>query len=219
MLRFLVLALVLINGVYFAWSQDLLQVYGFAPAQQTEPQRLVEQIKPEALRRLTSQELRLAEAAAPVAGQPGVCLQVGLFDEPQSELLRATLASSLPVDAWQLETAVEPARWIVYLGKYASAQMLVQKRSELAGLNVRVEPLSNPALQFGLSLGSFETQAAADAELVALRERGVRTARVLQERAELRGMLLRLPAADDTLRARLDELRPVLAGKVWRPCQ
>ena len=218
MLRSLVLALVLINGVYFAWSQGLLQVYGFAPAQQTEPQRLGEQIKPEALRRLTSQELRLAEAA-PVAGQPGVCLQAGLFDEPQSELLRATLASALPVDAWQLDAAVEPARWIVYLGKYASAQMLVQKRSELAALNVRVEPLSNPALQFGLSLGSFETQAAADAELVALRERGVRTARVLQERTELRGMLLRLPAADDTLRARLDELRPVLAGKVWRPCQ
>ena len=217
MLRILVLALALINGVYFAWSQGLLQAYGFAPAQQTEPQRLAEQIKPEALRRLTSQELRLAEA--PVAGQPGVCLQAGLFDEPQSELLRAALASALPVDAWQLDAAVEPARWIVYLGKFASAQMLVQKRSELAGLNVRVEPLSNPALQFGLSLGSFETQAAADAELVALRERGVRTARVLQERAELRGMLLRLPAADDSLRARLDELKPVLAGKLWRPCQ
>ena len=84
---------------------------------------------------------------------------------------------------------------------------------------MRVEPLINPALQFGLSLGSFETQAAADAELVALRQRGVRSARVLQERAELRGMLLRVPAADDTLRARLDELKPVLAGKLWRPCQ
>ena len=64
MLRFLVLALALINGVYFAWAQGLLQAYGFAPAQQTEPQRLGQQIKPEALRLLTTQELRQSEAAA-----------------------------------------------------------------------------------------------------------------------------------------------------------
>ncbi len=52
MLRFFVLALILMNGVYFAWSQGLLQAYGFAPAQQTEPERLLQQIRPQALQLL-----------------------------------------------------------------------------------------------------------------------------------------------------------------------
>ncbi len=67
MLRFLVLVLALINGVYFAWSQDLLLGLGFAPAQQTEPQRLDQQIKPESLRLLTPQELRRSELDAEAA--------------------------------------------------------------------------------------------------------------------------------------------------------
>ena len=219
MLRFFVLTLLLINVAYFAWSQGLLQAYGFSSAQQAEPQRLGQQINPEAVRLLTRAEQRLAEAVSPVAGDPTVCLQAGLFDEPQSALLRATLVSVLPADAWQLDSAVEPARWIVYLGKYASAETLAKKRAELAGLKLRFESPSNPALEFGLSLGGFETRAQAVAELAALQKRGVRSARVVQEHNELRGMLLRLPAVDDTLRARLDEFKSALVGKAWRPCQ
>ena len=218
MLRFLVLTLALLNGVYFAWSQGLLLGLGFAPAQQTEPQRLAQQIKPDAVRVLTVQE-PLPEPPPRVAARAGECLQAGLFDETQSALLRSTLDPALPAGSWSLDAAVEPARWIVYLGPYVSAEALASKRSELASLNLRFEPLTNPALLWGLSLGGFETQAAADAALDALTQRGVRTARVVQERAELRGMMLRLPAADDTLRARLGELKPALAGKQLSPCR
>jgi hypothetical protein len=52
-----------------------------------------------------------------------------------------------------------------------------------------------------------------------LSQRGVRTAQVVQEHAEVRGTLLRVPAADDALRAKLDELKPLLAGKVLSPCR
>lgn len=219
MLRFFVLALLLINGLYFAWSQGLLLGLGFAPTQQTEPQRLGQQIRPDALHLLTAQELRLSEAAPRVTAKPTVCLQAGLFDEAQSALLRRTLESTLPVGSWALDAADEPARWIIYMGKYPSAEALAKKRSELASLNLKLEPLSNPALGLGLSLGGFNTQAAANTALDALSQRGVRTARVVQERAEVRGVMLRVPAADEALRTRLDELKPVLAGKVWRPCR
>ena len=49
--------------------------------------------------------------------------------------------------------------------------------------------------------------------------KGVRTAVVVQERADLRGTALRLPAVDDPLRARLDELRPVLGAQALRACR
>ena len=219
MLRLIVLALLLSNGLYFAWSQGLLLDLGFGPVQQTEPQRLAQQIRPEMVRLLTAHELRRAEDAARAVLKPSVCLQAGLFDPAQSELLRRALESALPAESWTLVAAGEPERWIVYMGKYPNAEALAKKRAELASLNLRFEPLIDPELAGGLSLGGFDTQAAANAAREAFNRRGVRTARVLLERAEVRGMMLRLPAVDDTVRALLEELKPALAGKALDPCR
>lgn len=74
MLRLLVLLLVLANAGYFAWSQGLLTEYGYAPVEQTEPQRLNQQIRPEALRLLSpeaAQEANRPEAVAPAAAASG----------------------------------------------------------------------------------------------------------------------------------------------------
>lgn len=218
MLRFFVLALVLLNGAYFAWSQGFLRSYGFAPAQQTEPQRLTQQIKPEAMQVLTVPELRLAEVP-PTPPKPTTCWQAGVFDEAQGALLReALVAAELPAGAWSLDPVVAPGRWIVYMGKFANAEALAKKSAELAALKLKFEPLNDPALRPGLSLGGFDTEAAANATLATLVQRGVRTARVLPERAEVRGMQLRVPAADKALRGKLEDLKPVLADKALIPC-
>lgn len=102
MLRILVLILLLANGLYFAWSQRLLQPYGFAPAQQSEPQRVVQQVRPEVLRLVTAQETQ----ADQVAAKPPVCLQAGLFDEDQVVQLRTALEGSLPPDAYQFNDEI-----------------------------------------------------------------------------------------------------------------
>ncbi|WP_394756537.1 SPOR domain-containing protein [Rhodoferax sp.] len=218
MLRFFVLALLLMNGAYFAWSRGLFQSYGFAPAQQTEPQRLAQQIKPEALQVRPVPEQRLAKSSA-APPKPGSCWQAGLFDEAQATLLReALVAAALPAASWSLERVATPGRWMVYMGKFANAEALAKKGAELVALKLKFEVLSDPALRPGLSLGGFETQAAAQAALAAVVERGVRTARVLPERAAGQGVLLRLPAVDETLRPRLEALKPVLADKALTPC-
>ena len=219
MLRFLVLLLLLANGAYFAWSQGLLSDYGFAPAQQSEPQRIAQQIKPERLRILKADELKRLEVAAQSPARPTECLQAGVFDASQTAELSVALQNTLPAGSWSLDAVVEPARWIIYMGKYPSAEALAKKRSELASLNLNYEPLTNPGLEFGLSLGGYAAQPAADAALAALSRRGVRTARVVQERAELRGSSLRIAAVDETIRARLEEIRPLLAGKTLRTCK
>ena len=105
------------------------------------------------------------------------------------------------------------------MGKYPVPDSLERKRAELRQLGVTFEPLVNPALEPGLSLGSFTNQATADQRLSSLAQRGVRTARVVQERSEERGPQLRLPAVDDALRPRLDELKGALGGKLLRPCR
>jgi len=70
LLRPLVLLLLLANLAFFAWSQGYLRVLGFGPAQQAEPQRLTQQLRPQALRVLRegASTVTPAEAApAPVA--------------------------------------------------------------------------------------------------------------------------------------------------------
>jgi hypothetical protein len=217
MLRILVLLLLLANGAYFAWSQKLLVSWGFGPVQQAEPQRMAQQLRPEALRVLSADEERRGAAA----GTPKVaeCLQAGNFDDAQSATLREGLeAAALPAGSWSLENVVQPARWIVYMGKYADVEMLAKKKAELRQRNVSFETLGNAALEPGLSLGGFETLADAARHLEALSARGVRTARVVQERPEVRAARLMFPAVDDALRPRLEEIKPLLGGKPLRAC-
>jgi len=218
MSRLIVLLLVLLNAVYFAWSHGLLRPYGFAPVLQSETYRLTQQIRPELVRVLTTEEARSLALAALTAPKPAECLQAGLFDETQAAALRRAAPSVLPAGSWRLDAATEPASWIVYMGKYPDAQTVVKKRAELAALNVPFEPLQNPALEFGLSLGGFQTEAGANVALAALTKQGVQTAQVVLERPEIRGSIFRIPVVDGPLTARLSELNAALAGKSLRPC-
>ena len=206
MLRLLVLTLVLLNAVYFAWSQQMLRVYGFAPHTEREPQRVAQQVRPELVRVLSGDEARGAEVAVK---QPE-CLVAGPFDDAQAAKVRQAAESGLPASTWLLESIAQPARWIVYMGKFPDVQALVKKRSELTALNLRFEALIRADLEPGVSLGAFESEERARTELASLAQRGVRTASVVLERAELRGMQLRVPVVDELLRARLEELKPAL---------
>ncbi len=217
MLRLVVLVLLLANGAYYAWSQGLLAAWDFAPPAQTEPQRLMQQIKPEAVRILSGDEARPVEVSL-AAPRPVECLLAGPFEDTQVALLRTGLVA-WPANSWALEPSVEPARWIVYMGKYPSIEAVNKKKGELRQLGVSFHPLVNPALEPGLSLGGFTSEDGANVHLNTVTQRGVHTARVVVERPELRGQVLRLLAVDDALRARVDELKPVLGGQPLRACR
>lgn len=228
MLRLLVLALILVNTGYYAYSHGLLAAYGVAPASQSEPQRMAQQIKPDALRILSPQQVTELETATPPAVQTTAnssalasateCLQVGVFNDVQTALLRERLASVLPPGSWVLESALLPARWLVYMGKYNSTDAVAKKKAELGVIGVSFEALDNATLEPGLSLGSFKTQPEAQAELERIAKKGVKTAKVIQERAELRGQRLKLPAVDSLLRSQLEAIKPQLAGKPLLAC-
>ena len=219
MLRLTALLLLLANGLFFAWSQGLLGPWGFAPVEQSEPQRMSQQIRPDSLRILGPEETRRVETAvATSAPRSAECLQVGPFEDAQLTALRRPL-EAWPVGSWSFEATVEPARWIVYMGRYAGADSINKKKAELRQLGVSFESLANPSLEPGLSLGGFTNQAEATRQLEELSRRGVRTAHVVEERPEVRGQFLRLPAVDESLRPRLEELKTLLGGKSMRPCR
>ena len=239
MLRFFVLVLLLANAGYYAWSQGLLLEWGLAPASQSEPQRLAQQIRPEVLRVVGSKTQPTAAvppvpngaaqqpasapasspADAPVAAAPqaGECLQAGVFDEEQANALRR-VAGALPQGSWSLQRTTIPGRWMVYMGKFADADALAKKRAELRELGISFDRPSTASLEPGLSLGRFSTEEAAQRGLGNLVAKGVRTAKVVQERPDTPGYQLRLPSVDDALRPQLDVLRPAMAGKTLKPC-
>jgi hypothetical protein len=217
-MRLFLLCLILANALYFAWSQRLLEGMGFAPADQHEPKRLAQQIHPESVSVLSPSEVKaLEEQTAKEAAVPD-CLQAGPFDATQNTALRAALESSLPVGSWELTASATPARWIIYMGKFANADAQTKKRNEIAVMNLPMEPLLNPALEPGFSLGSFDNKAAAEARLTQLGQRGIHTAKVVQEREESQSFQLRLPAVSEALKTKLNEVKPALAGKSLHSC-
>jgi len=218
MLRLLVLTLILANGVYFAWTSGFFRAYSFAPVQQSEPQRVAQQIRPELLRVLSEDDVKVAEAPPQTEVPSKECLQAGPFDDAGTSDLRVALAAALPPGSWQLEVVSQPARWIVYMGKYPSPEALLKKRAELANLNLKLEALTNPALEIGISLGGFDSQAAANAELVRLNQRGIRTARVVLEHEAAQVSQLKLPAVTQDIKTKLDRLRAAMAGKAFKKC-
>ncbi len=218
MLRLLVLTLLLANVAYYAWSEGMLRSMGLAPVQQRESHRLAQQLQPEALRLLSPAELKKVEALAQADLAPKVCLQAGPFSTEQAAALGKALASSLADGTWRMDPVTIPARWIIYMGKFPSPEALVKKRGELAAMQITPQPVNNPALEPGLALAGFATQAAAMEELARLNQRGIRTARVVQETVQAPGMQLQLPAVSEAMKAGLGDIKPALGGKVLRAC-
>ncbi len=219
MLRIFVLLLLLANGLYFTWTQGLMRELGWGPVLPNEAQRLAQQLKPEALSILSTEETRRVEAAATAPkAAPAECLEAGLFDDKQGAALRRTLEDHWPAGSWSLQATDLPARWIVYMGKFASMDAASKKKAELKSRNVSFEPLRNQALEPGIGLGGHDSADAANLALKELTLRGVRTARVVQEKPALHGETLRLPAVDEKQRSMLEELKGELAGKALRAC-
>ena len=232
MLRTIALVLLLANAAYFAWGQGLLAAYGLGPARQSEPERLAQQFRPEALQlNPAGAPQPAASAAAPTApSEPTqssapselaagvVCLQAGVFTEKQAQALQPRLKTGLPEGSWSFESSGDSVRWIIYVGRFISKEAMDRKRAQLGRLGLAFEPPVSSLLNPGLSLGSYASQGEAEAALVQMNQRGLRTAKIMLERPELPSLWLRLPAADAQVRTQLEALKPLLAGKAVQAC-
>ena len=237
MLRLAVIALLLANAGYYAYTQGWLRSAGLVTPEQAEPQRLQQQIRPETLKVLRAQGATnnptpppapaaapaadtTASAPAPTAAAPadaGECLQAGVFDDKQATA-RRTAAASRPQGSWTLGPTPITGRWMIYMGRFDDQDTLDKKRAELRARKVDFDRAGG-TLELGLSLGRFSTEEAAQRGLTALNAQGVRTARVIQERQAATGFILKLPAVTDAQRQRwLATLRPAMAGKTLGSC-
>lgn len=121
------------------------------------------------------------------------CYQASGIEEVQADSIRRALASKAKGD-WELVPSHQSGRWMVYMGKFPDADFRDRKRAELRLMNIDFDRVGG-SLEPGLSLGRFSSEDAAQRQLASLMRQGVRTARVVQERAEVTSYALRLPKA------------------------
>lgn len=221
MLRALVLALLLVNLVFFSWTQGWLDdVVGVRARGDREPERLARQVRPEAVLILSPSA---AADAASAAEARLACLEAGPFGNAEVGQAEAALAGVLPAGTWSRVAADQPGSWAVYMGRFASTEAQLKKEDELKRLRVSFEELKPAAglpaeLTPGLSLGRFSAREAAEAALVEFSRNGVRSARVVELQKPATVQLLRVAKAEPTLAARLTGLKPELLGKPFLPC-
>jgi len=177
MLRWVIWLLVLGNVGYFAWSQGYLDTLGLKPAEQREPQRLAQQLRPEALRLLNGPKADAAPqapaeppapalAATPEPTPAPLPAPAPLVPEPQPAPAAAAVA---PVAA----TSGPRACWQVGGFTAAQAELL---RAELALLGLSAGSSFTEVRSGGrwiVYMGRYDNQQQLDRKKEELRALGV----------------------------------------------
>lgn len=171
MLKWAVWLLVLGNAGYFAWSQGHLDTLGLKPVEQREPQRLAQQVRPEALRLLNGPRADAAPAVvvpAPAAVAPPPPPPVATEPTPPAAVPTppptvAVAAGSGPRSCWQVGGFTDD-----------QAELL---RAELALLGLPASGLSFTEVRSGgrwiVYMGRYDNQQQVERKKDELRALGV----------------------------------------------
>ena len=223
MLRNLVVALLVANAAFFAWSQGWFDgMVGTRSIGDREPDRLTRQVRPELVRVLPPPGAASAAgagaaasaASAPASADALACLEAGPYSDAELAAAQSSAQAALPEATFKPVKTERAGTWLVYMGRYASREALTKKEDELKRRRLPYEEMRSPAsLSPGLSLGRFNQRAAAVAALDQFAQQGIRTARVVELVPATSATLLRIEKADAALAARVTAL-----GKGFAAC-
>lgn len=215
MLRALIVALLLANLAFFAWTRGWLDtVVGLRPTGDREPERMLRQVRPELIRILPASAASEAAPAVVLA-----CFEAGPFTDAEIGAAEARAQAQLPAGSWATAKTEQPGTWLVYMGRYASRDALTKKEDELKRRKAPYEEIgAPPALAPGLSLGRFDQRVAAAAALEQFTQQGIRTARVVELAPAANRHMLRVEKADAALSTQLVALPAETLGKAFAVC-
>jgi hypothetical protein len=148
------------------------------------------------------------------------CLEAGPFTQAELGPVEASLRPVVPAGSWTTKAVTIQGLWLVYMGPYADATMLQRKQAELRHIKgLDFEEVRTPAsLAQGLSLGRYTRQTEAEARLTTLRNRGIRTARVVTVRPPVEVKVVRLDQASTSTRNTLESIK-LPDGKAFVACR
>ena len=224
-MRVVFLVLLLANLALYTWLR-----YG---ASEAEPVPLSRQIAPEKLKVVAPAGLPpVSTATKPPAPAPTPAAAPA---SPATSAACVEWGSFTLADATRAEQALEPlalgprlaqrrteeqAGWWVFIPPQGNRQSALRKAAELKQLGVEeyfIVQEEGP-LRWALSLGVFRTEESAQARLAALRDQGVRTARVGARDTTVPKVWLQVKGVDAPLQARLKEIARQMEGSELKDC-
>jgi SPOR domain len=215
--RTLFLVLVFANIALFAWWR-----YG-PPADAADPTPLQREIEPEKLKIIRPADLpppvARSDKSAPSPAGGTSCLEWGSFtlaDTARAELALEPLALGPRLTQRRIE---ELAAWWVFIPSQGRPAAF-KRAAELKELGVDDYFIvqEEGEHRWALSLGVFRSEKAAQARLAALRDKGVRTARVIARETVVPRVWLQVKGVDAPLQARLKDIARQIEGSELREC-
>jgi hypothetical protein len=211
-LKFIFWSLLAVNAALFAYGRGYL---GHFSGNEHEPERLLNQLNADKLAIISAEKANAVSVAtaAPAASdvKPEACLEI---------------ASFVLADARRFENQLEPLKlgdrqsrhnlpgsevssYIVYIPPQGSKEGADKKAGELRALGISNYFVMSDAspLRWGISLGVFKTEGAAQNQLAALMKQGVRTARVAPRMSGSKLLAYQFRDVDADLKAKLEKIR------------
>lgn len=216
-MRALVFLLILANLLFLAWTQGYFGASADPDSFRLQQQLLAERIKVVARDEPPAPPAEIAKAEKPVKTEEkkvlDQCLQLADLQVADSERVEALLAEKWPKFKVQRTTIEGSASYWVYIPALASKQDAENKVVELKKLRVPeffIVQESGPH-KWAISLGLFSSKDAAAARLEALRNQGVKSARVGEHKAKSATAQLEISGPEtevEPLRKAIAELLP-----------
>lgn len=150
-----------------------------------------------------------AAATASAPPQPTVCLEAGPFDDAGMTAVNTALSGILPRYKWRTNTVDIKGLWMVYMGPFPDSDTYDRKKAEIRKFKgVSFEEVRTPSnLNPGFSLGRYTRQSDAEAALDNLKERGMRSARLITVRQGGEMNFVRVSEATSDLKERLEKAK------------
>jgi cell division protein FtsN len=219
-LKFVFWSLLAANGVLLAYSQGVL---GNFKGDEREPARMKGQLNTDKLVMVSA--ARVA-APAPESATPSeltACLEVGDFAAAESRRFEARLAPLGLGDRLTRQElgASDPSSYMVNIPPQGSKDAADRKAGELQSLGVANYFIisDSSAMKWGISLGVFKSEAAAQTQLAALNKQGVHSARVTARGGQAGKITFQLRSIDAATRAKVDDIAGSFASLDTRECK
>ena len=211
-MRVVVIVLLAVNALFFAWSRGWLDTVTGLPAHAgREPHRIANEQHPERIQPLA------ASAVAALARRS--CLELGpLEGDTALAAAQAALKAAGATDA-EVRSSEQPGVWVVATIKLADPDFRARKEATYKQLRLSIEPLEGlPAEQPAFVLSRHASQAAAEAQIEAYGKRGMKGLRVLALKPALTRHTLVLPQADGLLAGRLKASKDAALAAGFKAC-
>lgn len=226
MLKLIFALLLAANAALFAYGKGYL---GQFSGNEREPARLQHQHHADQLQLISANRAEAAAAAvAPPAPVPRdepaaiACLEVGNFLLPDARKFEERLAPLALGDRQQRRNlpGQEISSYIVHIPPQGSRAAAEKKADELRSLGINNFFVMNDSspLRWGISLGVFRTESAAQAQLAALGKQGVQGARVAPRYTANKQLVYQFRDISEDTRSRIAKLLARFPEQETRAC-